>query len=293
MAKPRNKKQSSSSRKSRRTAARKKQGFLQKYWKLSLGFFALAGILYLAIPRTAEQSAPVLRPRMLEKFPHDSTAFTQGLLIENGMLYEGTGRYGESTVRRVNLRTGETEASHSLGEDYFGEGLAALGGKLYLLTWKARKCFVYDLQTLAPVDTLDLPTQEGWGLTDDGERLILSDGSDILRFLDPQTLNVVREVEVHDAGRPVPRLNELEYIDGLVYANVWQNSRIAIIDPQDGAVVTWLDMDWLNIVHAPIDGADVLNGIAYDPAVNRLYITGKLWPLLYAFAMPVLEGRDR
>lgn len=136
----------------------------------------------------------------------------------------------------------------------------------------------------------DLPRAQG-KQTEDGQHLILSDGSDRLRFLDPQTLKVVREVEVRDGGRPVSRLNELEYINGLVYANVWQNARIAIIDPQDGIVVSWLNLDWLNVVHAPIDGADVLNGIAYDSSVQRLYITGKLWPTLYAFARPVLEDR--
>ena len=228
---------------------------------------------------------------MLAKFPHDTTAFTQGLLIENGRLYESTGQYGKSTLRRVNLETGAVEMMHALDSAYFAEGLAALDGKLFQLTWKEQVGFVYDLETFAPLDTLPLPSREGWGLTEDGTHLIMSDGTEYLRFLDPNSFTVVREVEVHDAGNPVPRLNELEYIDGLIYANVWQNSHVAVIDPEDGHVVSWLNLNWLNVMHSPIDGVDVLNGIAYDPARKHLYITGKLWPLLYAFRLPDLEGR--
>ena len=249
----------------------------------------MGGILYLVIPHSSPDPAPVLSPRVVAKYPHDTTAYTQGLLIEKGKLYESTGQYGKSKVRVVDLQTGKTEKAHALDKSFFGEGLAALDGRLYQLTWKKRRCFVYDLQTLAPLDTLSIPTQEGWGLTEDGNHLILSDGSDRLRFLDPETLAIVREVEVRDGNRPVSRLNELEYIDGLVYANVWQNAHIAIIDPQDGKVKGWLNLDWLNVFHSPIDGADVLNGIAYDPTNQRLLITGKLWPTLYAFALPSLE----
>ncbi|MFK7845453.1 MAG: glutaminyl-peptide cyclotransferase [Rhodothermales bacterium] len=247
-------------------------------------------IVYLSLPRTPQKPVPVFRPQALAKYPHDTTAFTQGLLIEGGKLYESTGHYGKSLVRRVDLKTGDTEQAHSLGKTFFGEGLAALNGRLYQLTWKERSAFVYDLQSLTPLDTLPIPTQEGWGLTEDGEHLILSDGTDRLHFLDPQSLEILREVEVRDGNRSVSKLNELEYINGLVYANVWQDSHIAIINPDDGTVVGWLNLAWLNVVHAPVDGADVLNGIAYDPASKRLYITGKLWPAIYAFALPDLEG---
>ena len=252
--------------------------------------FAAGVLVYFVMPRSSAPSAPVLTPRMLDKFPHDSTAFTQGLLIEQGKLYESTGRYGTSTLRRVDLETGRVEEVHALDSTYFAEGLAALHGKLYQLTWKERVSFVYDLETLAPLDTFTIPTREGWGLTEDGMHLILSDGSAYLRFLDPQSFEVIREIEVHDAGTPVTRLNELEFIDGLIYANVWQNSRVAVIDPENGRVLSWLNLNWLNIMHSPIDGADVLNGIAYDPNVKRLYITGKLWPLLYAFSLPTIQA---
>ena len=258
-----------------------------------LGLVAVAGIVFFLIPRNSYPPAPILSPQALGNFPHDTTAFTQGLLIEDGRLYESTGQYGASSLRRVHLESGEVEAMISLDSTYFGEGLAALDGKLFQLTWKKRLCFIYDLETLALENTLALPTREGWGLTEDGEHLILSDGSEKLRFLDPATLKIVREVSVRDAGQPVSRLNELEYIDGLVYANVWQNSQVAVIDPEDGHVVSWLNLNWLNVMHSPIDGADVLNGIAYDPAVKRLYITGKLWPKLYAFRLPVFDEKNK
>ena len=244
--------------------------------------------LYLVISQSPVELAPISSPRVVAKYPHDSTAFTQGLLIEEGKLYEGTGQYGESSLRRVDLLTGQVEQERALGKSFFGEGLAALGDRLYQLTWKEGSCFVYDLQSLVALDTLAIPTREGWGLTEDGENLILSDGSDRLRYLDPQTLKVIREIKVRDGDRPVSRLNELEYINGLIYANVWQNAHIAIIDPQTGRVVHWLNLNWLNIVHSPIDGADVLNGIAYDSSSGRIYVTGKLWPTLYAFNLPSL-----
>ncbi len=272
-----------------RKTSRKKQGLLQGRWTLIFVAVAAAGIIYFALPRNSVPPAPVLSLQMIEKFPHDTTAFTQGLLIEDGQLFESTGQNGASSLRRVDLASGEVEMIHRLDSIYFGEGLAALNGRLYQLTWKKRVGFVYDQETFAPVDTLVIPTREGWGLTEDGQHLILSDGSAFLRYLDPETFSVVRELEVKDAGIPVPRLNELEYIDGLIYANVWQNANIAVIDSEDGRVLGWLNLNWLNVMHSPIDGADVLNGIAYDPDLKRLYVTGKLWPLLYAFRMPAIE----
>ena len=275
-----------------RNTRRKKQGAFQGKVKWMILLFVAAGLIYFVVPRSSSPPAPVLSPQMIERFPHDTTAFTQGLLIENGRLYESTGQNGASSLRRVDLATGEVEMIHVLDSIYFGEGLAALDGKLFQLTWKKRVGFVYDLETFEPLDTLTIPTREGWGLTEDGQHLILSDGSAHLRYLDPQTFDVVREVEVRDAGMPVPRLNELEYVDGLIYANVWQNSNIAVIDPADGRVLGWLNLNWLNVMHSPIDGADVLNGIAYDPDKKRLYLTGKLWPLLYAFQVPAIERQE-
>ncbi len=270
----------------KRSSRQHQPGFFQNRWKLILGLVVVGVVIYLAIPGSVQPLAPEESPRMLEKFPHDTTAFTQGLLFEEGSLYESTGRYGASSLRRVDLKTGAVELRHELDSTYFAEGLAALNGKLYQLTWKERVGFVYDIETLAPLHTFAIPTREGWGLAEDGEHLILSDGSEYLRFLDPESMSVLREIRVHDGGKPVTKLNELEYIDGLIYANVWQNSRVAIIDPEDGRVINWLNFNWLNVMHSPLDGADVLNGIAYDPAQKRLYITGKLWPFVYAFKLP-------
>lgn len=272
--------------------AKKKKPFLQNRRVVFLGLLAVGCAVFVLLPRASSPPVPIVSPRMLEKFPHDTTAFTQGLLIEQGKLYESTGQYGASSLRRVDLRSGTVEMLHALDSTCFGEGLAALHGKLFQLTWKKRVAFVYDLETFAPLDTLTLPTREGWGLTEDDTHLILSDGTATLRIIEPTTFDVIREITVKDAGTPVARLNELEYIDDYIYANVWQNSQIAVIDPEDGQVVSWLNLNWLNVMHSPIDGADVLNGIAYDPASKRLYITGKLWPQLYAFRLPVMADND-
>ena len=202
------------------------------------------------------------------------------MLIEDGVLYESTGLYGESSLRRVDLATGAVLDSVRLGDAYFAEGLAALGGRLYQLTWQERVVFVYDLATLAPLDTLALDG-EGWGLASDGAQLVWSDGSDRLRWLDPATLAVQREVVVRDGRRAVSNLNELEVIDGRVYANVWQTGQIAVIDPATGAVEQWIDLTNVAVLNAG-PGRDVMNGIAYDPQGDRLLVTGKLWPTLYA-----------
>ncbi|MEM7786603.1 MAG: glutaminyl-peptide cyclotransferase [Bacteroidota bacterium] len=230
-------------------------------------------------------AAPAVRPTLALERPHDPSAFTQGLLLDGETLYESTGLYGESSLRRVDLDSGAVLDSVRLGEAYFGEGLAALGGRLYQLTWLEERVFVYDPETLAPLDTLVVPG-EAWGLATDGDRLVLSDGSDRLRWVDPATFATVREVRVRDGGRPVPQLNELEVIDGFVYANVWQSGSIAVIDPADGIVIQWLDLTELTRYHQSL-GRDVLNGIAYDAASGHLLVTGKLWPTLYAFDLPV------
>ncbi|MDT0633261.1 glutaminyl-peptide cyclotransferase [Rubrivirga sp. S365] len=255
-------------------------------WPWVAALLAAAAVVGLVALREGGEgsAAPVLRPEVVAQYPHDTLAFTQGLLVEGGAVYESTGLYGRSSLRRVDLATGRVVASRSLGDGDFAEGLAALDGRLYQLTWRQGRVYVADVQTLAPLDTLPL-AGEGWGLTEDGRHLILSDGSDRLRVLDPATLAVVRTVEVRDGGRPVPRLNELEYVDGLVYANVWQTGRIAAVDPQSGAVVRWLDLGTLHTLHTGT-GRDVLNGIAHDPATGHLLVTGKLWPSVYAVEVP-------
>ena len=246
------------------------------------GVVALAALAAVVVLRRAKPPdvAPVVRPALVAAYPHDSTAFTQGLVVAGGVVYESTGLYGQSTVRRVDLATGRVLASRALGPAFFGEGLAALGDRLYQLTWREGRVFTYDRETLAPLDTLAFDG-EAWGLAADGDRLVLSDGTDRLRWLDPATLAVTREVRVRDGGRPVGNLNELEVVGGLVYANVWGSARIAVVDAGSGAVVQWLDFAPLQDRHRRVADA-VLNGVAYDPASDRLLVTGKLWPAVYA-----------
>lgn len=217
-------------------------------------------------------------------YPHDPAAFTQGLAYADGRLYEGTGLTGSSTLRRVDLETGEVQQSVELSDSLFGEGIAVCEDRLFQLTWHAGICFVYDLSTLERIGSYQYDF-EGWGLTCDGERLVMSDGTSRLYFRDPGSFKVHHYVEVHD-GRPVvTNLNELEYINGLVYANVWKTEEIAVIDPSDGRVVAWLDLSGL-LAHRPVEGpVDVLNGIAYDGGNDRLFVTGKLWPWLFEVAL--------
>ena len=217
--------------------------------------------------------------KVVAVYPHDPNAFTQGLAIEGGQLYEGTGLYGQSTIRKVDLATGRVEKQRPINAMYFGEGIAILNGHLYELTWQHGIGIVYDLATFTQQRTFQY-TGEGWGLTQDGKQLILSDGSAKLRFLDPQTFAVVREIEVRDHGQPVTKLNELEYIDGEVWSNVWYDDRIARISPATGEVLGWIDLAALYPKSARSSEA-VLNGIAYDAAAKRLFVTGKNWPQLY------------
>lgn len=216
-------------------------------------------------------------------YPHDPNAFTQGLAIDGGVLYEGTGLYGASTVRRVDLATGQPEKQRGLNARYFGEGIAILDGSLYQLTWQNGVAVVYDLDTFEVERTMPYEG-EGWGLTHDGTHFIMSDGSATLRFRDPQTFAVVREIEVRDAGTPVPRLNELEYVDGEIWANIWYDDRIARIDPTTGEVRGYVDLH--SLYPASARGSEaVLNGIAYDAAAKRLFVTGKNWPQLFEIAV--------
>jgi glutamine cyclotransferase len=212
-------------------------------------------------------------------YPHDPNAFTQGLAIANGQLYEGTGLYGQSTIRKVDLATGRVEKQRPIDPKFFGEGIAILGGRLYQLTWQHGLGFVYDLATFNQQRTFQY-AGEGWGLTQDGKELILSDGSAKLRFLNPETFAVTREIEVRDQGAPVAKLNELEYIDGEIWSNIWYDDRIVRISPATGEVLGWVDLATLYPKGSRSSEA-VLNGIAYDAAAKRLFVTGKNWPQLY------------
>ncbi len=232
-----------------------------------------------AVGFAAKLSAPVEGYRMVHAYPHDSSAFTQGLVMVDGMLYEGTGLHGRSSVRAVDLATGRVLQSVKVPDKYFGEGLTDWGGTLIELTWLAHRGFVYDRFSMRAVKTFKYKG-EGWGLTHDGKNLIMSDGTPVLRFLDPLTFKVVRTLAVSDGGKPVKELNELEYIHGEIYANVWQTDRIARISPATGEVIAWIDLSGL-LGSEPRDGNAVLNGIAYDQKNDRLFVTGKLWPKLF------------
>jgi glutaminyl-peptide cyclotransferase len=223
---------------------------------------------------------PVYGYRVLQTYPHDPAAFTQGLFWADGYLYEGTGIYGESGIRRVSLPSGNVVQSQALDERYFGEGIAQVGRRLIQLTWRGRTGFVYDLDTFQQVGSFRY-SGEGWGLTYDGQRLITSNGTSTLTYLDPQTMEVLGQLHVHDTGGPVSALNELEWVAGEIYANVWQTDRIARISPYDGQVTGWIDLAGLLSSRDSAQPVDVLNGIAYDAGEQRLFVTGKLWPLLF------------
>ena len=231
-------------------------------------------------PPPAAEQVPVYGYEVVNTFPHDASAFTQGLVFHDGALVESTGLERQSTLRRVELQTGKVLQKVDVPPYFFAEGLTLMGGKLYQLTWKGEKGFVYDPQTFKKTGEFAYEG-EGWGLTHDADSLILSDGSDQLRFIDPNTFQVRRTVNVRDRGRPVPELNELEYVKGEIYANVWHQNRVARIDPQTGRVVGWIDLAGLLKPNDTSDPEAVLNGIAYDEQGDRLFVTGKLWPKLF------------
>jgi glutamine cyclotransferase len=236
-------------------------------------------------PTPAATPIPHFTYRVVQRYPHDPAAFTEGLVFSNGELYESTGLRGRSSLRRVALATGLVLQLHPLDSQYFGEGLTLFHDALIQLTWQSHLGFVYALSTFAPRQQFTYPT-EGWGLTEDGQRLIMSDGSSTLYFLDPQTFNLTGQLEVRAGAYPVARLNELEYINGEIYANVWRTDLIARINPASGQVVGWIDLSGLlPAAERPADPEAVLNGIAYDPAGDRLFVTGKEWPALFQIVL--------
>lgn len=218
---------------------------------------------------------------VVRSYPHDPDAFTEGLFIQDGRLFESTGLEGKSDVREVDLTTGAVKRRRALDSAYFGEGIALVGGTLYQLTWKSGKAFTYDPATLAPRPKTFTYTGEGWGMTTDGTALVMSDGTARLRFLDPRTFAVTRTVDVHDGPSPVSQLNELEWVKGELYANVWQSKQLVRIDPATGAVTGWVDLSNLPEPADRTGKEDVLNGIAYDARADKLYVTGKYYTRLY------------
>jgi len=222
---------------------------------------------------------PVSKYKVVKSYPHDRQAFTQGLVYLDGVLYEGTGLHGQSGIRKVKLETGEVLQQRALDPKFFGEGIVVWGKSIVQLTWQSEIGFVYDLATFAPQKTFAYKG-EGWGLTHDGKQIIMSDGTSSLRFLDPQTLKETGRLTVRDGGAPVKDLNELEFVRGEILANVWQQHRIARISPKTGDVTGWIDLSGL-LSPGESAGVDVLNGIAYDAAGDRLFVTGKLWPKVF------------
>jgi len=247
--------------------------------RLHLAWAALA-----AIGLTCQGGGAAQDYTVVARFPHDTSAYTQGLVYSRGQLYESTGRLGYSQLRHVELTTGRVLVATELAADRFGEGLTLLDGRLYQLTWKSGVGYVYRADNLALVDSFNF-TGEGWGLATDGNTLIMSDGSATLRFLDPQSFAVVRQVVVRDEGLPLTQVNELEYVAGQLYANVYQSDRIVQIDPTSGAVLHWFDLAGLLPEDERNSTTDVLNGIAFDEESGNLLVTGKLWPALFELSL--------
>lgn len=240
---------------------------------------AAAMLMIAAIAGAQRRDTPVAGYQLVRSFPHDPEAFTQGLVFLDGVLYESTGLNGRSGIRRVKLETGEVLQIQPLESRYFGEGIAVVGDRIIQLTWQSGVGFVYDRATFERQRTFTYEG-EGWGLAYDGTRLIMSDGTATLRFLDPQTLKETGRLQVTDRGKPVGQLNELEIVKGEIVANVFQSLRIVRISPKTGEVLGWIDMRGL-LTPAEASRVDVMNGIAYDAKNDRLFVTGKYWPKIF------------
>ncbi len=241
---------------------------------------ALTAVMLCSCDVSVPHNTPVYSFEVVNIYPHDPAAFTQGLVFEDGFLYEGTGLRGSSTLRKVELTTGVILQQLELDEQYFGEGITIFNENIIQLTWTSQVGFVYDKKTFEQLQQFSY-SYEGWGITHDGIHLIVSDGTSVLHFLDPETFAEVSLVYVYDSRGPVTRLNELEYIQGEIYANVWQTDFIARIDPHTGRVTGWIDLTGLLAEDSSEQPVDVLNGIAYDTESDRLFVTGKLWPQLF------------
>lgn len=245
--------------------------------KLLLVLFALTIVGYAVL---ASNRVPEFNVEIVNTYPHDPKAFTQGLIYHDGFLYESTGLRGESSLRKVKLESGEVLNKHDLNAKFFGEGLAIWEDKLIQLTWHAGIAFICNIDDLSATKAFAY-SGEGWGLTTNADGFILSDGSADLSFRDPKTFQEVKRITVKDGEKPVTKLNELEFIKGEIYANIWMKNKIARIDPKSGQVTGWIDLK--KLVPKEHVGSDeaVLNGIAYDHEKNRLFVTGKLWPKLF------------
>jgi len=242
-------------------------------------------------PRLEQKTAdrtPTYGYRIVNRYSHDPEAFTQGLVFVDGFLFEGTGLRGRSSLRKVDLLTGRILQYRNLPAHFFGEGITVYHNKVIQLTWRSHQGFVYDKDTFQLLGTFPYPT-EGWGITHDGEHLIMSDGTSTLYFLDPHTYKEMRRINVRNPGGPVSNLNELEYVQGLILANIWRTDMIVQISPETGDIVGWIDLRGLLEPEDRVHRVDVLNGIAYDQRNDRLFLTGKLWPSLFEIELILKE----
>ena len=275
-----------------RSMLSRSQRALSRFLHLGIVIAAMAAASVCAKPASRAPSAPAFRLKVVRVYPHDRRAFTQGLLFLDGKLYESTGLNGRSTVRRVDLTSGQVEQESRLSAEFFGEGLARVGQRLIQVTWKNHTALVWDLGTLRKESEFSYDG-EGWGLCFDGRHLVMSDGSDKLTLRDSASFAKVGEVRVRLAGQPLANLNELECAGSVVYANVWQDNHIARIDAKSGEVTAWIAASGL-LDPSEAAGADVLNGIADMPNTSHLLVTGKLWPHLYEVEIvPDLKGGGR
>ena len=239
----------------------------------------LAAVMIIALCAQTPARTPVYGYQIIHVYAHDPEAFTQGLEYRDGYLYEGTGLSGRSSIRKVELETGKVLQQAAVAPEYFGEGITVVGNQLLELTWQSKRGFIYDVSSFRMIRSFEYPG-EGWGLTHDNSQIYMSDGSAQIRMWNPMTLQEIKRISVHDGAQPVTSLNELEYVKGDIYANVWETDRIAIIAAADGRVTGWIDLSGL-LSAEERSTSDVLNGIAYDAAGDRLFITGKLWPKLF------------
>ncbi len=251
----------------------KNAGYLIKVFYPVLLYFSFSGIAF-------SEEVVLYDYKVINTYPHDPTAFTQGLIFNEGVLYESTGNYGHSSLRKVELETGRVIQYKKIDDKFFAEGLALFKQQLIQLSWKKGTAFVYDKDSFDLIRTFDY-AEEGWGLTTYNDQLIMSDGTSVLRFLDPKTFKQTSLISVSLHGRPVKHLNELEMVKGNIFANVWLTNHIVIISPQTGQVTAVVDLTGLPGSHASGSKANVLNGIAYDPEGGRLFVTGKYWPKLF------------
>lgn len=226
---------------------------------------------------------------LVNSFPHNETSYTEGLEFHDGFLYESTGENGKSMVYKNNLKTGKSVQSIKLADKYFGEGITILNNRIFQLTYKTKIGFVYNLENMALVDSFHFESEQGWGMTNDGQNVIMSDGTNVLTYLDPENYQAVKKIQVYDDKNPVVYLNELEYSEGYIYANVWTTNLIVKIDPKTGKVISKIDLDGILILSNQEKPVDVLNGIAIDPLTKKMYVTGKYYSKIFEIK-PVKKG---